>query len=184
MGGTPRTFVVTPLLVIDGVDRQDLSTALQSVVIHARTDRADALIEVASRVREMFPRGFDVGTSEVAVRISGQDEFSGTMDELELRAPEGGPTSLVLVATGTARAATARRVVRLQYGKGLESLSVRRRADRTQARGVLSSPAVHRGTRLRIDTSDPGMDGVFTVVELWHTFDAARGARIELVAEA
>ena len=142
------------------------------------------MIEVTGRVQELFPRGYDMGHSEVAVRLAGQDEFSGTMDELELRAPEGGPTSLVLAASGTARAATARRAVRVQYGNELESLSVRRGADRTRARGVLSSPAVRCGTRLRIDASDPEMDGVFTVVELWHRFDAAHGPRTEFIAEA
>ena len=66
----------------------------------------------------------------------------------------------------------------------LAALVDQARAGRARARGVLTSPTVQCGTRLRIDTTDPEFDGVFTVVELWHTFDAARGARIEFVAEA
>lgn len=176
-------LVVTPHLVIDGVGRQDLSPGLRSVVIHAFDDGADARIEVSGQVRDVFPRGYAVGT-EVTVRFDEHEAFSGQVGEIELRAPEGGPTSLLLAATGTAHTATTRRAVRVTYGKELVSLSLRRRADRARARGVLTSPTIRCGTRLRIDAPDPEFDGVFTVVELWQTFDAARGARIEFVAEA
>lgn len=184
MGGTSLPFVVTPHLLVDGVGRQDLSAGLRSVVIHALDGGADARIEVSGQVRDVFPRGYAAGTTEVAVRFDEHEAFSGQVGEIELRAPEGGPTSLLLAATGTAPTATTRRAVRVTYGNELVSLSVRRRAGRARARGVLTSPTVRCGTRLRIDAPDPEFDGVFTVVELWHTFDAARGARIELVAEA
>jgi hypothetical protein len=184
MGGTLMPFVVTPHLLIDGVGRQDLSAGLQSVVIHALDGDSDARIEVSGQAGDVFPRGYATGMTEVAVRFDEHKAFSGKVGELELRAPEGGPTSLLLVATGTAHTATTRRAVRVRYGNELVSLSVRRRADRTRARGVLTSLIVHCDTRLRIDAPDPEFDGVFTVVELWHTFDTGQGARIEFLAEA
>lgn len=177
-------FVVIPHLLVDGVGRHDLSAGLQSVVIHALDGGSDARIEVSGQVGDVFPRGYAAGTTEVAVRLDEHEAFSGRVGELELRAPEGGPTSLLLAATGTARTATPRRAVRVRYGNELVSLSVRRRADRTRARGVLTSLIVHCGTRLRIDAPDPGFDGLFTVVELWYRFDTAQGARVEFVAEA
>jgi len=183
MGGTPSTSVITPELLIDGVGGKRLSHGLQSIVIHALDGQANARIEVSGHLRDVLPRGFEFGTTAVGVRVDGQDAFSGRLDEMELHAPEGHPPSLLLVASGSAHAVPGRRALPVRYGNELVALSVRRRASKTRARGVLTSLTVHCGSRLEVVTPDPAFDGSFTVVELWHRYDTAQGARIEFLAE-
>jgi hypothetical protein len=190
MGGTLTTAVLTPDILIDDVSLKRSSRKLLTMVIHATGDQANMRIEVSGHATDLLPRVFEFGTTEVAVRIDGQDAFSGRLDELELHAPEGEPTSLLLVASGAAHAAHAahaaptRGVVPLRYGNELVALSVRRRANKTTARGVVTSSIMQCGSRLKVATPDPAFDDTFTVVELWHRYDATQGARTEFLAEA
>src|SRR5262245_50238442 len=170
MTGTPATFDSAPELLVDGAVERDLARGLQSLAVHSVDGRSDTSLRVLGRVDDLLPRGFSFGTTEIGVRVDGEEVFGGTLDQLDLRAPEGEPPSLLLHASGTAGAARSRRTVSVLYGEDLVAVSVRRRADTTRARCVLRSTRVHCGSRIRMATPDPVFDGVLTVVELWHRY--------------